>query len=255
MAQPPNEELSALAQQLLQTHREDQSPEPPQQDRVWQRVHHSAFVAPAALLVEPLSQATTTASAAPVSAGVAKAGAVAGAAKGGLLGSLGAKLALAVGLTTSAGAGVIAWQGGFVGGPQESSVQLQEQGQVRVSPGPSKDSPSSSSTSPELLSRTESQGKAAVAPALELTVELRAQLGALSAIDDAIRKKAFRRARTRISGFYTSYAHSPFSSDVSALEMILQCKTKDARSKSKVRGMLKDPRFRRYWSRIEAACL
>lgn len=255
MVQPPSEELSALAQQLLQAHREHQCPEQPLQDRVWQRVHRSAFVAPAALLVEPGAQAATAGSTTAAAPAVAKAAATAGAAKGGLFASVGAKIGLAAGITTSAVTGVVVLQDRASDTP-EPSVLL---------PGPEETRPSSSKDARGALSPQEvipdeapqavSPGKAAPDQAFELTPELQAQLSALSAIDDAIRQRAFRRARTRISDFYTSYASSPFSSDISALEVILQCKTtKQARTKSKARRMLKDPRFRRYWSRMKSAC-
>lgn len=250
----PSEELSALAQQLLQAHREQQCPEQPLQDRVWQRVHHSAFVAPAALLVEPGSQAATAGSTTAAAPAAAKAGAAAGAAKGGLFASVGAKIGLAAGITISTVAGVVVLQDRALDTP-EPPVLLQRSQEEP----PSSSKRARGTLSPQKLildkvPQAVNSGRTAPAQAFELTPELQAQLSALSAIDDAIRQKAFRRARARISDFYTSYAGSPFSSDISALEVILQCKTKAARMKSKSRRMLKDPRFRRYWSRIESAC-
>lgn len=295
MAQPPNEELSALAQEFLQAHRDHQSPQAPQEDRVWQRLHHSAFVAPA-LLVEPLSQATSagqgtsaaggghaaaaagkggvagatgaqTVAAAKgatgvqvaaaakgglsgavgvqAAAGIGKAGVAAGLAKGGILGSLGAKIVLGLGVTAGLGLGAVAWQQNASDAPaQEPQVQ-------RQIPKIQGDGPSSS-TVPDLSIHAAPQD--AAASALKLTPELSAQLAALSAIDEAIRKRRFASARTRISHFYTSYAQSPFALDLSALEMILACRSKQKPSEPKLRRLLADPRARRYWARIKKSC-
>lgn len=257
MAQPPNEELSALAQQLLKAHRDETGPEPSQEDRVWQRVHHSAFVAPVALLAEPLSQVAGTGASATkggllssAGAGAAKAGSVAAASKGGMLSALGLKILLATTVTTGLGAGALAWQ-------MQGSKDVPPPVTLPDTPSPSPSVP------PQLkkeipndapLEDAAHSGQEGSTANLELTPELRAQLGALSAIDEAIRVGAFQRARTRISRFDRSYANSPFASDLAALKTILECRSKKRGPRSKVRRMLQDPSVRRYWFRIKNAC-
>lgn len=241
--QPPNEELSAQAQALLQAHRDAQCPEAAQEERVWQRVHHSAFIAPAALLVDPLSQA---AGAGQGAAGAAKAAVVAGGAKGGLLSTVGAKIVLAAGVSAGVGVGALALQGEGEDAPEA---------RVAVEPTQPKAPGASNGVTEQPASTLPDDVIQEPAPALALTPELRAQLGVLSAIDEAIRKKRFSRARTSISDFYTSYAASPFASDISALELILQCHSKSARSEAKLQRLLKDPKVRRYWARIKKSCL
>lgn len=265
MVHPPNEELSALAQELLQAHRENHCPQGALEDRVWQRLHHSAFVAPAALIAEPLSQATGATSAkagaakgallgssSPATAGsvaATKAGLVAsggaGAAKVGLLGTVGAKLALVACVSGAVGVGAVVWQGER-GEPREPSAAM---------PPTMSESPASPLSPPaSMKAPSEQTNTQAPSAALELTPELQAQLSALSVIDKAIRKKAFVRARTRISEFYAAYSESPFEGDLSALKQILDCESTKARSKAKARPMLQDSSLRRYWTRIKRAC-
>lgn len=245
MVQPPNEELSALAQELLQAHRESHGPQEGHEDRVWQRLHHSAFVAPAALLVDPVSQAAgagqaqAAAGSAMAKGGLvgtgAKVGASAGAAKAGLLSTVGAKVVLAAGLTAGVGTGVVALQ-------SSSSDSTQVPARMQDHQPPSSQLPS---VKPVKTDSTQ---------ALELTPALQAQLGALSAIDEAIRMQAFGSARARLSQFHSSYSDTPFAADLSALEIVLDCATSRTRAQSKARGMLRNPSVRRYWSRIRRAC-